>query len=281
MAKENIKLIKELQELLKNGKTKLDDDFVAKYKIDELKNLVFRNIELEENFWGRYVITIIDEENDLDGNDFSENKELVKKLKTLWNNDIYEIEFDFFTKLNIVTPATRLKVGNFLLKAKESLLDWNISDNCYNISIYDDEKNVDDLWTDEAITKDRIIDVLHNFEFNDVIYNKNSETKLNTLLEKYFKKFFENVKKSSNSNKGLIDLVIGENNDFGIEMKLARELKKPDQCDRAVGQFSRYTEEFEDDFLIVVFGTIEEKNEKYVKVLHKKAGKSRYYYKET
>lgn len=281
MAKENLKLINDLQKLVKEGETKLDDDFVSKYKIDKLKNLKFRNLEIDENFWGNYVVKIIDEDRDLDGNEISENKQLLKKLKSLSDNDVDEIELDVLVKMNILTPATRIRVGNFSLKSKESILDWNISDDCYKISIFDEEKNIDNLWTDEAITKNRILDVLHDFEFNDEIYKKNSETKLNSLLEKHFKTYFENIKKSSTSNKGLIDLVIGENNDFGIEMKLARELKKTDQCDRAVGQFNRYSEEFEDEFLIVVFGTLEEKNEKYVKVLRNTTGKAKYYYKET
>jgi hypothetical protein len=92
---------------------------------------------------------------------------------------------------------------------------------------------------------------------------------LNKLLEDHFKKYFESVRKGDTTNQGLIDLNIG-NKKFVIELKLARELKKSHQSDRAIGQIERYMKEFTNNFMFVVAGNHEDKQEKYCQILKKK-----------
>ena len=281
MAKENIKLINDLQKLYKKGEFKLKSDFIKKYKIENLKNLIFRNLKISKSLFGSFSIVIINELDDLNGVKISKNSKLNKRLRELWNSEITEINFSELSKLDISTPAQKIEIGNFHLQLRDPIREWHLNSECYKIKILDSKKNSDNLMKDSNITKEKIISILNDFTFNLNIYTKNNEVKINNLLEKHFRKYFLNVRRSSLSNKGLIDLVIGEDNNFGIEIKLARELLKSNQCDRAIGQHIRYSEEFNDNFLIIIFGTLDEKSEKYVQYFFKKVGKPNYYYKET
>jgi len=66
--------------------------------------------------------------------------------------------------------------------------------------------------------------LLQKFDISNSDLEKLSEVKFNALLEKHFKEYIENVRKSDITNQGFIDLNIA--NRILIEIKLSRELKK-------------------------------------------------------
>jgi hypothetical protein len=106
------------------------------------------------------------------------------------------------------------------------------------------------------------------------------ELDLNKLLEIQFKKYFETVKKGGTSNQGLIDLILGANHNYGVEIKMAKELNKPSASQRAIGQIELYTKQFNGNFMLLIAGLPEEKNQKPILELVTKAKscKSNYYY---
>ncbi len=166
----------------------------------------------------------------------------------------------------------QFKNWNFILN---SFFGLNSS---YSIELIDKNKSVDNLWIDNVIDKEKVFQVLHKFDLNIKELSKMKELDLNKILETHFKGFFATVKKGGTSNKGLVDLILGDNK-FGIELRLARELKKSDQADRAYGQADRYKEEFKNNFILLIAGSLEEKSEKSISDLLKKLqGKGILYY---
>ena len=96
--------------------------------------------------------------------------------------------------------------------------------------------------------------------------------KLNKRLEQHFRDFFENVKKGGRSLKGDIDLLLGSNHEYGIELKLAKQLLSSSSCDRAVGQIENYTKDFnKGNFMLVIAGDSEYEYEKNIKRVIAKA----------
>jgi hypothetical protein len=273
MAKENLKLVLKIQDYLKSGKTKPNENELIEFGVDVSKqSQMFRNIMLEKNFWGKWVLNIIDPLKDLDGKLISENNKLLQRLKALYENGIKEINLNDFMELNIITPATELKIGNFKLEATSLMYVYPQS---YHIMISDKNRNIDGLWLDSVITSEKVLEVLHKFDIAYVDLIKLTEVQLNKLIEEHFKKYFENVKKSGTSNKGLIDLLIGSNQNYAIELKLARELKKSSVSQRAIGQIDLYMEQFNHNFMVIIAGSAEEKREKYIQDLIKKVKKTK------
>jgi len=277
-SKENLSAINFLQEQIKKERNLVLSEYLSKVNIDtSILSQRFRNIELRKDFFGNWTISVIDEYADLDGNPISKNKKLVSRLKALWENNQKEIKFKELIDMNIFTPAKELKVQNFKL-TNYSLL---VNTGYYNLSLIDKNKNIDGLWLDNMINTERILEVLKDFNIKSKELVKISELDLNKLLENHFKMYFENVKKGGTSDKGLIDLIIGDLI-YGIELKLARELKKTSQADRALGQIDRYIEKFGSNFMVVISGTEDDKKEKSVQDLIKKIrnSKGNYYYLE-
>lgn len=262
MAKENLKLIKQLQDRLKSNKPNPSKEELISWGADISQSpQVFRNIILSKGFFGDWSLSIKNELHDLDDNLISDNKKLLQIVKIHYENNKREIKFEELLNLNIWTPKTHLKVGNFTL---DSFLNSK-----YIIEIIDKTKNVDGLWINSVITKDKVMDVFHKYSCTNKELTSMKEIDLNKKLEEHFKKYFAVVKKGGTSNKGLIDIILGDNT-FGIELKLARELKKTDKADRARGQVDRYKEEFKNNFMFVVAGTEDEKKEKSIQDLIKK-----------
>lgn len=261
--KQNLKALKTFQEMIISGKTSVKKDLLKSLEIDtSISPQEFGNIVLEKDFWGEWTLSIINDLNDLDGNPISENKKLVQIIKAHYENG-KNIKYQEFWNLNIWTPKQTLKIGNFRLNCFLSL------NSSYTIELIDSNKNVDNLWIDKAINSDRIFQVINKFDVSKKELESMKELDLNKLLENHFKHYFATVKKGGTSNKGLIDLILGDNV-YGIELKLARELKKTDQADRAKGQIERYKEEFRNNFMMLIAGTSEEKKEKSVQDLIKK-----------
>lgn len=275
--KENTKLIEDIQSLVKTGKT-VDEKVLKALGIDTtLKSQDFRNIRISTDFWNGITVSIIDETKDLDGNPIADNKKLVSRVKNFLENGTKKIKFTDLTELNIFTPTKEIILGNIRLKNNS---DFLIKYDHFDIQIIDENKNIDGLWKDSAITLKRVLDVLHKFDFSAKDYAKMKELDLNKLLEIQFKKYFETVKKGGTSNQGLIDLILGANHNYGVEIKMAKELNKPSASQRAIGQIELYTKQFNGNFMLLIAGLPEEKNQKPILELVTKAKscKSNYYY---
>jgi hypothetical protein len=275
--KENLTAVKFLQDKIKKGDSSISTKELDKISVDKCQlNQQFRNILLKKDFLGDWVIKLIDENSDLDGIPIVENKKLITRLKALWGNGIKEMKFSELMSMNIFPPATSLKILNFKLTNNPFLLFK--TDYC-DITLIDESKNIDGHWLDSMISKARILEVLKEFNIKSKDLTEISELDLNKLLETHFKKYFENLKRGGASNKGLIDLIIG-NSVYGIELKLARELKKTTQADRALGQIHRYTDQFGTKFMVIIAGNEEDMREKCVQELIEKIKKRKcaYYY---
>jgi hypothetical protein len=277
--KENVKLIKELQKLLLSNK-KADEKALQSIGIDTtIKTQEFRNVKITNDFWNGLTVATIDNLKDLDGNPIEDNKKLVLRAKNLLENGTKKIKVTELSDLNIWDPAKEIILGNIRLK---NYSDFLISYDYYEIQIIDDKKNIDGLWLDNVITTDRILDVLHKYDLSAKELAKMKELDLNKELELHFRKYFETVKKGGRSNQGDIDLILGSNHNYGIELKLAKELTKASASQKAIGQIELYTRQFKGNFMLIVAGSASDKNDRAVSEVVKKAKdcKSTYYYLE-
>jgi hypothetical protein len=275
---ENLKAVLFFQDKIKKDEKSISSKDLANLNIDTSQSIQqFRNILLKKEFFGDWSISVDNENNDLDGNAIGQNKKLIARLKALWENGKKEIKFSELIDMNIFISAKSLEVHNFKLTNHSFL----ISTGYYDITLIDKNKNIDGLWLDNMINTETILDVLKDFNIKSIELSKISELDLNKLLENHFKKYFENVKKGGASDKGIIDLIIG-NFVYGIELKLARELKKTAQLDRALGQIDRYLEKFGVNFMVIIAGNADDKKEKSMQDLIKKIrnGRGTYYYLE-
>jgi hypothetical protein len=268
ISKENIKTLRALQELVRNG-TKIDEKTLTGIGIDTTNKLQdYRNIRITSDFWNGVKVSVIDDTKDLDGIPIRENKKLILRVKNLYENGIDRILFSELQNLNIWTPAKEIILGNIRLKNYSDGLFFSYD--YYKIEIIDSNKSIDGLWLDPAISRGKILDVLHDFNLSEKEFIKMKELDLNKALEQHFKKYFETVKKGRTSKQGLIDLVVGANHDYGIELKMAKELQKAANRQKAIGQIEEYTREFKDNFLLIIAGRSNEKNDKAVQDVFKK-----------
>ncbi|MDD5571833.1 MAG: hypothetical protein PHD97_11855 [Bacteroidales bacterium] len=275
MTNQNTKALKTFQEMMISRKTTVSRNVLKSLDIDTSNSTQeFGNILLKKDFFGDWSLSIKNDLNDLDGNPISENKKLIQIIKAHYENK-KNLKFQELHNLNIWTPKTNIKIGNFVI---DSFLSLNSS---YTIELIDKNKNVDNLWIDKAINSDRIFSVINLFNISKSELDKMKELDLNKLLEDHFKLYFATVKKGGTSNKGLIDLILGDNV-FGIELKLARELKNTGKAFLAIGQIDHYKEEFKNNFMMVIAGSTDEKKEKSVQDLIKKLKETNtsYYYME-
>jgi hypothetical protein len=275
--KENLKVIKALQNLLLTDH-KVDEKALQLIGIDtSLKSQEFRNLRVKNDFWSGITVEPIDNLKDLDGNLICENKKLITRVKNLFENGVKKIKTKELADLNIWNPAKDIVIGNLRLKNQS---DFLVSLDYYFIEIVDSKKNIDGLWTDNVITTDRILDILKKYTLSAKKLASMNELDLNKELEVLFKQYFETVKKGGRSNQGDIDLIIGSNQNYGIELKLAREISKAAASQKAIGQIEQYTKQFKGNFMLIVAGKTSEKNEKSVADVVKKAKSCQctYYY---
>jgi hypothetical protein len=275
--KENSKLIKDLQTLLLSNK-KADEKALQAIGIDTtIKSQEFRNVKISNDFWNGLTVEVIDNLKDLDGNPISENKKLISRVKNLMENGNKKINITELSELNIWNPAKDIVLGNLRLK---NFSDFLFTYEHYEIQIIDEKKNIDGLWLDNVITTDRILDVLKKYSLTARQLSSMNEMDLNKDLEVLLKQHFETVKKGGRSNQGDIDLIIGSNHNYGIELKLAREIAKAAASQKAIGQIELYTRQFKGNFMLIVAGKSSEKNEKSVSEVVRKAKdcKCTYYY---
>lgn len=275
--KENTKLIKDLQALLLSNK-KADEKALQAIGIDTtIKTQEFRNVKVVNDFWNGLTVEVIDDQKDLDGNPIADNKKLITRVKNLMENGKKKLKITELSELNIWNPAKDIVLGNLRLK---NFSDFLFSYDHYEIQVIDDKKNIDGLWLDNVITTDRILDVLKKYELTARRLTGMNELDLNKELEVLLRQHFETVKKGGRSNQGDIDLIIGSNHNYGIELKLARELTKAAASQKAIGQIELYTRQFKGNFMLIVAGKSSEKNDKSVAEVVRKAKdcKCSYYY---
>lgn len=278
-AKENLTVINFFQDKIKKSERNISLKDLTKLSIDTSQATQhYRNITLKKDFLGDWFIKVTNDANDLDDNPIAQNKKLITRLKALWENGKKEIKVKELKEMNICTPATSIKIQNFKLTDNSLFL----SAESYDITLIDKNKNIDGLWLDNMVSTERILDVLKDFNITSKELSKISELDLNKLLETHFKKYFENIKKSGTSDKGLIDLIVGDML-YALELKLAKELKKTTQADRALGQIDRYMERFGANFMVIIAGDADTKKEKSVQDLIKKirSSKGSFYYLES
>lgn len=180
----------------------------------------------------------------------------------MWKQGVTEVTSKELELIFINTRLGIIDLLNFKLK------QIGISQN-YRISLQDKEKGADGKWMNSSIDLSKVLLVLQEYHLTTENLEASNETKLNGELESHFKKYFENVSKSSGKIRGLFDSVVGEM-DFVIEVKLAASLKSSGQRHRASGQIKQYLEEIGSrNFLLLVIGNEEMKQEKNVKSLEK------------
>ncbi len=267
MTKENMKDAKYLQQLLierKRDYTKLD---MEKGGLDtSLKKFELGNFRVEKDgLFGLYTISVVDKQKDIYGNPISQNTEFIYRVRSLWEAGKKEIPFSEVFSFDIITPASEIKFGNIQLSNYLGLTK------SYDISLIDKEKNIDNKWLDNSVNINRVMDALLNFHYDENLLAL-AEVPLNKEIEKYFKEHFESVKKSDTSNKGLIDLTIGnEKSKIAIELKLSRKIKLASESQKCRGQIEDYKKQFGSNLILVIAGEKSDRQEKYLQECIKKA----------
>ena len=279
-------IIKELKNLLiHNSIDEITKDDLEGIGIDVSKGTQkFGNIEISDSFFGGLEIKIIDSKKDLEGNLLTKNKDLLQKIKNTLSNGSYEINQEELKEYGVFSIDDELVIGNVKLydQTLSNLISSIFSSvKYYTIELIDEDRNAGGLWKDDLITKKNVLKVLNSFKIQKDVFDSLLEVPLNKELEDHFRKYFENVKKGGRSLKGDIDLLLGSNYEYGIELKLAKKLLKSSDCDRAVGQIENYTKDFnKSNFMLIIAGDSEYEYEKNIKRVSAKAKECNcdYYY---
>jgi hypothetical protein len=270
-------ILKELKNLIiHNSLDDITKDDLEEIGIDVTKGTQkFGNIQISNSFFGGLEIEIIDRKKDLEGNLLSKNKDLLQKIKNTLSNGIYKINKEELKEYGVFSIDDELVIGN--VKLYEDTITNFLSSlvssvKTYTIELIDESKNAGGLLKDDLINKKNVLKVLNSFKIEKDVFDTLSEVQLNKELEDHFRKTFENVKRGGRSLKGDIDLLLGSNYEYGVELKLAKKLLSSSSCDRAVGQIENYTEEFDEgNFMLVIAGHSEFEYEKNIKRVSEKA----------
>jgi hypothetical protein len=271
---------KALHQLLLSGEA-VDAKSLKKIGVDpEIKDQQFGNVQIGNDFWNGLHVKLIDPLKDLTGQPINENRKLLARVKTLYENNQHRLPINDLLQSKIWNAPDEFEVGNFRLTRASFLI---FDEDYYNIALRDTKKNIDGLWLDGSISTEKILKVLHEVELTDAALSAMKELDLNKMLAEHLSSYFATVKKGGRSNQGDIDLILGADHNFGIELKLARELRKASASQKAIGQIELYTRQFKGNFLLIVAGALEEKNDKAVaEVVRKaKACGCAYYFLET
>jgi hypothetical protein len=266
-ANENVKGIKAIQERLIQGKKEIKKSDLEGLGFDTSnRKFEIRNIKVEKDLlFDTFYFSVSDKQKDLNGNPIGQNTKLLHRIHTLYEAGKREFPFSELHALNILPLPSEIKIGNILLSNYLGI------DKSYDITLIDKEKNIDNKWLDSSVTMTRVLDTLMNFQYDKKMLEL-AEVPLNKELENYFKEHFESVKKSDTSNKGLIDLTIGnEKNKIAIELKLSRKLKQANDSQKCRGQIEDYHKQFGENLILIVAGLKSEMDDKYVSAAIDKA----------
>ena len=205
---------------------------------------------------------LIDKKRDLENNIIEENTKALNHLKNIWKQGISEIHSKELHPFSLNTRIGKMIFGN--LKISQSGLS-----NSYRIDLIAKDKDVDGKWRDDSVDYKKVLKALQGYKITEAKLSKSTETKINSDLEKHFRKYFENANKSTGKIRGLFDLVLGNMN-FVIEIKMAKSIKNSGQRQRASGQIKQYLEEFGNkNLMLLVVGTNDLKQDKNIKSLEK------------
>ncbi len=209
------------------------------------KEFKIKNIVLNyDSFEGKYYTQLIDEGRDLDYVPFEHNKSLIKKLNSIYydENKSDHITIDELVDLKVCIKGD-WTIGNFYL-SKVLIGDY------YIIRLEDSDRDGYDKYIDDAITYDTVLETLEEYEreMTPALFKSfSNENAFNKHLGEYFNVRYSNVKKSGRSG-GIPDLILGNNNEVIIELKLGHSLAdKQNLCDSVIGQILRYEDEYFDD----------------------------------
>ena len=249
--KQDPKAIKQLTKEVLSGKKQLKTSQLQKIGVQiHGANFLVGNVAIEKNILAdSYYISSYDPEKDIDGNSIATNKKLQLRIINLFEAGKKSISKKELLDFRIITSATSLEIGNARLT---NILGLGRS---FDISLADETKTIDGRWKDQGITIKKVIDSLLNFPFGKKQLALN-EVPLNKELENYLKMYFETVKKSDSSKKGLLDLTIGNGKStIAIEMKIARQLAKTGNRNACIGQIGQYHQQFGSNLILLIAGT--------------------------
>lgn len=222
---------------------------------DTEKIVVVGNLRLKRNeFLEYYSISLIDEENDLDGLPIRENRRLFQRLEALWEEGKDEIGFEELKKLNIYTPKSTLLLKNFRLNNFHVLA---ITRDSYSISLIEDDKDPQGKWIDEATNVDRVLIELKTFMASPA--TRQREAAVEKELFAFFRDRFHSVQRQVYIGGGVKALKIDfdfANGRVGLELKLAESLLNSTEKQRLIGQMHDYTTKRykPENFILVVAG---------------------------
>ena len=224
------------------------------------------NFKLKLNLLGNYTFSIKDNSKDLNNIPISKNTKAFKYFQTLLKKNKTKIDPDELLDFNLNNRIKYLQIGNIEIIDNSNEWSW-LEKKKFDIQIYDDDKNSDGKWKNNSINYKNVIKVLQEFKIKNV--DKLTEVKVNKLLEEHFRKYFENAHKSKGGADSLYDLVIGDN-DFVIEIKMAKALKTASGRQKASGQIKQYVSEFDvENFMLLVIGDEEDKQNEKILYLEK------------
>jgi hypothetical protein len=247
------KIIKKFIGILTSGNNSVKQNELEAIKIDvSSKKQTFGNIQLKKDFWGDWKLSILDEQLDYYSNPIVNNTKLIKKLKTLWKNDITTISFKDLAALDIPTEASSLKVENFVL-SKGLFLGSN-----YSISLKNERKNVDGLLKADSLNPKKLLSLL--LDFSPDKSEKLTESKLNKQITKYLQGKIQTVVDYPVTKHDNPDIKIGK---LSIELILAKDIKTKEKAAELFKALKRKTDTPAKTIIIIASTDSEKSNEGY------------------
>ena len=231
------------------------------------------NMILEKKFFQNsvYSISAIDKSRNLFGIPLADNEELLIGLQEAYernggNGGISNVNL---LKGFIKTDLFKFEVGNFQLDKAVSFSITDLFSGGYNFKLKDQEKDAYGKWVDSSVDSNKVKYVLSLYKFSKRRLSTIKEVDWNAELEKHFREFFVTAHKK---NKYNADLAIGGKR-FGLELKLAKQISEDVQKKRsAMAQIEEYKDDFE-ELMIIVLGSKDDKQERNISELEKKAKK--------
>ena len=233
------------------------------------------NFRLEKRFFSLitkdYTLSLIDWSKDLMNESIKDNVSLIKLIMESFDEGYGAISFKTLAKYKFNIRLTQFDFSkcwsnrNFILSRYES---------GFYIIIRDKERDIEGRYISGAINIDRVIAPIIEYKISANYLSENKEVDINEDLVKHLQNYFVPVKKSTGNSSKYFDVVIGKD-DVVIEIKLARELLKSGNYQRAIGQIEDYTDQLgkKDNLLFLIIGNKEEKSERNIKLIEEKISK--------
>ncbi len=230
---------------------------IGNLSLSKDKSLISRMNPLKKDIY--YDIAVLDDSRDLKNNLVIKNKDFVSLVTTRFQSKSPKLTEAEIKKYFINDGLEEIIINHNLL------LTTSNSENEYIIELLDDSKDADGKIHNDSIdlaeVKDHILSIKVPKTKYD--YECENEVTLNSYLYEEIKKIYKSVKKSSGHNTHYFDLEIGVNskNSIVIEIKLAKNLKKMGEMQRALGQVIDYKYDKPAYFILLVVGLKEEKGD--------------------